>query len=608
MIRWVCTCILALAVVPTFGVEGLYAGLMRRVSTMPPAPAPPVRGFAFLDYIFCIGYLLLTIYVSAKSAFAKEPAPTNTKDPGDEDEREHASLVDSDGNSADDQKTPDAAEKYFLAGRGASGLIVAISLLSGLTSGISFIGAPSYAYEHGASTIILALTAPVGAYIVSILIIPFYSRLRLSTPYTYLERRFSRTVRTAAAFLFVFRVSCYLAVVLQAPAILLNQSTGISKWLIVVVCGSFATLFTMKGGMKTVILTDFMQSIALLGGAAIAMVLAIRGAANSKPPGLVSADIRIDWSFFGAPSWRADNFWFMFIGPTFSYIAGLGTDQIAIQRLMAIKDSEGAKRAAIETGCWNGLITLVFAFTGVYIHAYYRGKGYDPAASDANSNKIMFTFLLEETAPGFVGIVSAAILGCTLSVMSGGLNAAATSFYVDILQNAYGLVATPTQMVQISKKLTGWFGLTVTLLAALSTMLHMDIVDFSNTVSGLFGGPVCAVFLCGMLTRIANTRGMVFGFACAAIIIVVVMVGEIACQSKLREPLTCREGILYFANMNAWMVSFWLGLVTAVCGLGASVATEGPLMEDGELLTVWDIPKEKSAAWPTDKKSAGSIN
>ena len=117
----------------------------------------------------------------------------------------------------------------------------------------------------------------------------------------------------------------------------------------------------------------------------------------------------------------------MFIGPTFSYVAGLGTDQIAIQRLMAIKDSEGAKRAAIETGCWNGLITLVFAFTGVYIHAYYRGKGYDPAASDANSNKIMFTFLLEETAPGFVGIVSAAILGCTLSVMSGGLNAAATS-------------------------------------------------------------------------------------------------------------------------------------------------------------------------------------
>ena len=151
------------------------------------------------------------------------------------------------------------------------------------------------------------------------------------------------------------------------------------------------------------------------------------------------------------------------------------------------------------------------------------------------------------------------------------------AFTWDILQNAYGLVATPTQIVRISKKLTAWFGLTVTVLAALSTMLQMDIVDFSNTVSGLFGGPVCAVFLCGMLTRTANTRGMVFGFACAAIIIVIVMIGEIACQSNLREPLSCREGMLYFANMNAWMVSFWLGLVTAVCGLGASFGTEGPL-------------------------------
>ena len=267
-------------------------------------------------------------------------------------------------------------------------------------------------------------------------------------------------------------------------------------------------------------------------------------------------------------------YFFFFIGSLFSYVAAAGTDQISIQRLMSTEDVVAAQRASVLTGCLNGLTTSLLAFVGLYIHAFYRERGYDPTHSDPNSNKIMFTFLLQESFPGLTGIIFGAILGCTLSVTSGGLNAAATSFFVDILANAYGLVDENTKIVCLSKKITAGFGVLVVVLAVLSTMIHVDIVDFSNTVSGLFGGPICALFLCGMFTKAANTKGMIVGFAFACIAILYIVTGLVLCKRSMQvQPQLNKigtKGIFYSSEINAWMISFWLGLVTAVLGLAAS--------------------------------------
>ena len=402
---------------------------------------------------------------------------------------------------------------------------------------------------------------------------PFYARLHSSTPYAYLESRFSKPVRTAAAALFMLRVSFYLAVVLQAPAIILEESGKVPPWITVSICGVFATVFTMKGGMKTVILTDFMQSIALLGGAILTLIFAVAGSEESSPS-VIDEDIKLRWAtFMSIQSWYKDNLWYFLIGSTFSYVAGAGTDQIAIQRFMSITNLSDAQRASIYTGWLNGAITLLLGCTGLYIHAFYRERNYDPTAEDPNANKIMFIFLLEHSIPGLVGVVFSAVLGCTLSVVCGGLNAAATSFYVDILENSFRWKATPAQVVSVSRRVTAAFGAFVTLIAAFSTMVHMDIINFSNSVSGLFGGPVCAVFLCGMSTKLARTEGMILGFGVAFLLISYVITGELFCRKTPQHdiPSVCQEDeFFYYARINPWMISFWLGTATALCGVVVS--------------------------------------
>ena len=119
------------------------------------------------------------------------------------------------------------SDDFFLAGRSASSCTVAVSLISGLTSGISFLGSPGYSYHHGIGPIFMVLGSFCAMPLVVFLIIPFFSRLSSPSAYAYLEQRFSKSVRTLAAGLFLLRVVMYLAIVLFAPAVAITAVTAV---------------------------------------------------------------------------------------------------------------------------------------------------------------------------------------------------------------------------------------------------------------------------------------------------------------------------------------------------------------------------------------------
>ena len=101
--------------------------------------------------------------------------------------------------------------------------------------------------------------------------LPFFARpsLHFVTAYGYLEARFSRVVRMAVAASFIVRVVLYMGFVLYAPAIAIEAVAGVSFYGTVIVCGVLATAYTTKGGMASVIWTDFIASLALAFGIVI---------------------------------------------------------------------------------------------------------------------------------------------------------------------------------------------------------------------------------------------------------------------------------------------------------------------------------------------------
>jgi Na+/proline symporter len=268
--------------------------------------------------------------------------------------------------------------------------VTAISLLSGITSGISFLGMPGYSYKHGPQMLFFAPAYIFATSFTMYVSLPFFARpeLKFVTAYSYLEARFSRTVRKAVAASFILRVVIYMGFVLYAPAIAIETVAGLNFYITVTVCGVFATLYTMKGGMSSVIWTDFIASLALVFGIVICMGFAVGGIdqkaidGNSHSTSSKSAQM---WAiasahgrslgphFFAFTPLAAYDFWSIFLGMIFSMAAQAGTDQISVQRYLSCKSIRSGQIVALVSGILNCLSGASLTVLGMCCGLVYCG-------------------------------------------------------------------------------------------------------------------------------------------------------------------------------------------------------------------------------------------
>lgn len=273
------------------------------------------------------------------------------------------------------------AEEYLLAGKEKHFAIVAISLVSGLTSGISFLGSPAYSYTHGLSLGFSCFSAFVAAPVIMFVIMPFFARLKLITAYSYLSLRFSDSIRFIASLVFTTRIVAYLGLVLYAPSIAIKSLTGVHESISVLIVGVLTTGYTMKGvwyslspaqfanktaqsntgGMNAVVWTDFIQSISLV---ALTAYIVVKCLSNVSLEDFHHA-IRVDSTFFEFDPTKEITFWSAVFGIGINSIAQGGTDQVAIQRYLTTSNMKQSIRACFWAWFLNGVYCGVLGVTGV---------------------------------------------------------------------------------------------------------------------------------------------------------------------------------------------------------------------------------------------------
>lgn len=343
----------------------------------------------------------------------------------------------------------------MLAGRSMGGFVIGLSMISGLCSGISYVGVPSYAVKDGIGIMFLwcgyFVTIPVGA----LLIIPFFHRLQLTTAYQFFSLRFSEHIRVIASLLFMLRIILYLGVVLYAPSLLLNRFTGIPLWSSIVFIGVVATLWTLKGGMYAVIYTDALQSLAMIVGIIVCILLSLQlipggiggafsvlAAYNSTINGTQGQSQYTPWKLLfelnpTRTSSPAESIWAFLIGSGFNGLVQTSTDQLAVQRFLTAKNMYECILSYVLMGVFNAIIIFALALEGVLILAYYltHGNSLTPLQNGnitIEDDALPF-FALTVLPSGVAGLLLAAVVGSTMSVFSGGINAAATAWHIDIL-------------------------------------------------------------------------------------------------------------------------------------------------------------------------------
>lgn len=439
--------------------------------------------FTLVDYLLFGGYLLASVLVGL--LFVKE------------------------------QRT---MKDFFLAGRSMGSVVVAISVLAALFSGVSYLGGPAEVFNNGTAFGFVLFSYILATPITTIFILPFFYQSRFITAYHYLEERFSLQVRLFASGLFILRVLLWLGAATYAPALALEQATGLPLEFSILATGILTTLYTMMGGMKAVIWTDVMQFVVLAGGQVLIVWTAI---------GKIPGGVKEVWdvaSTYGQPlpkatldpsvnySWAS-----ILIGGAVLNLVQMATDQVSVQRYMTARDLKTAQR-----GLWYKLAAVIpviglFYATGSVLRTYYNHAPDPVAAGTIKADQLLPWFVVHELPTGMAGVLIAAIFAASMSTISAGLNSLASATMVDFQQRLTRKeLPKDDQQIFQARLWTLLYGILVIGLAFVVSKLG-SLVEATNTVIGLVGGPILALFIAGIfIRRIGATPalwGAVLGFA-----------------------------------------------------------------------------------------------
>ncbi len=403
---------------------------------------------------------------------------------------------------------------YFLAGRSMGYVTVAISVLAALFSGISYLGAPAEVYAHGMAFILFGASFFIATPVTNLVFMPVFHHARTYTAYQYLEERFSVQVRLLSSALFIIRVLLWLALATYAPALALEQVTGLPLWFTILCSGVLTTIYTALGGMKAVIWTDVMQFLVLIGGQFVILVIAV----GHVPGGvkeiydLGQAAHKFDLSLSFDPKVRV-TLWALLLGGAAINLVQMATDQVSVQRYLTAPNLQEAKRA-LWLKLWLLVpVFLIFYATGIVLWAFYHLKG-DPLAAGqiTKPDQILPYFVINELPAGLPGLLIAAIYAASMSTTSAGINALTTATLVDFHQRLWRHSTNAEEVkLGLARWLTFGYGVLVIVLAFVVEKLG-PLLEASNKAIGLVGGPLLGLFLLGILIRRANSIGAVIGW------------------------------------------------------------------------------------------------
>src|SRR5262249_44793817 len=414
-------------------------------------------------------------------------------------------------------------KSYLLADQNIHWIIVAVSVLAALFSGITYLGAPAETYgydltaagtrvEHDLTYVWVLASFFIATPITTLVFLPFFRNLNLYTAYEYLHRRFDHRVHRTVSLLYVTRICGHLGLAVYAPALAIMAITNWPLWLSVTCTGLAATLYTTLGGMKAVIWTDTLQFLVLCGGIVLVLACAIAAVPGGMPVvwEIASADSKTRFLHFDLDPRTRMTVWNAVLGGVSINLIQMVTDQISVQRYLTAPSLRDSQRA-LWFKLWVTLpLLLAFCLTGTVLYAYYKAvHGSGPVLDRAD--QILPFFVVHQLPSPLPGLLIAAIFGATMAVASAGINALATTVLVDFAQVTDAPGRSEGRRVRLARALTVCFGGLITALALVLGQTGKTLVDVIFIIQGLFGGPSLGIFFLGVLSRRANGPGVLIG-------------------------------------------------------------------------------------------------
>nr|XP_034196013.1 putative sodium-dependent multivitamin transporter [Osmia lignaria] len=409
-----------------------------------------------------------------------------------------------------------STEEYFVANRSMRVAPVAIALTVSYLSAVSLLGVSSENYLYGSQYAVINVGYGLATPIVAYFYMPVFFNLGSASAFEYLQQRFGTAARLAGSFAFLLQLLLYSGVVLYAPALALEATTGISTTASVILIGLVCTFYSTIGGIKAVLITDVFQSILMLIAVIVVIVTEAVDVGGLDEIWEIARDgSRIEFDNISMDPTVRHTWWSLTFGGFFTYLSLFGSNQVQVQRMLTIRNLKDARSAIWWSWPLSSIMSLGLCFCGLAIYAEYRNCDPLEIGRITSYDQLMPLYVMDmlSTYPGIPGLFIAGIFSAGLSTISATVNSLAAVILEDFIRpvcRTRGKDMSRAESMVISKILALIVGVACIAVAFMSRYLG-GLLQAALTIFGVVGGPVLGLFTLGMFTERGNQPGAVIG-------------------------------------------------------------------------------------------------
>lgn len=393
-------------------------------------------------------------------------------------------------------------DSFFIGNRNSPWYVVAFGMIGASLSGVTFISIPGWVGDSSFSYMQVVLGYLVGYAVIALILMPLYYRLNLTSIYGYLEQRFGRvSYRTGASFFLLSRtIGSAFRLYLVANVLQLTVFDAMGVPFVATVIGTivFIWIYTGKGGIKTIIWTDTLQTLFMLIAVGLTVVMIGKEMGWTLPQAIreVEASSYAKTFFFDDINGKF-YFWKQFLSGIFIAIVMTGLDQDMMQKNLSCRNIREA-----QTNMFTFSIVLVFvnlAFLGLgallYIYAEHVGM-----AIPARTDDLYPLIATGGYLPISVGILFIlGLIAAAYSSADSALTALTTSVCVDLLD----IRKRPQETQQrVRKRVHILVSAVMVLVIVIFRAVNDDsVISAVFTAAGYTYGPLLGLYAFGMMTR-----------------------------------------------------------------------------------------------------------
>lgn len=388
---------------------------------------------------------------------------------------------------------------FFTANKNSPWYLIAFGMIGASLSGVTFISIPGWVNTSKWSYFQTVLGYFFGYLVIIWVLLPLYYRLNLTSIYGYLEQRFGYWSHKSGSVFFMISRLLGSALRLYLVAMVLHkfifEGLNISFGLTVILSILLIWLYTFRGGIKTIILTDTLQTAFML----LSVVLSIYLISNELDLGFGALTTLVTESpssqiFFFDPADPRD-FYKNFFGGMFITIAMTGLDQDMMQKNLSCRSLKDARKNMIWFSVILIFVNLLFLSLGTLLYEYVEVNG---IGLPEKSDQLFPQIALKHFGPFMAIIFLLGLIAAAYSSADSALTALTTSFCVDILD--FEKQENPPVKTRMLVHI-GFSILSGLLIIAFKALNNEAVIKDLFTIAGYTYGPLLGLFFFGIFSK-----------------------------------------------------------------------------------------------------------